>query len=194
MKLLFENFRKFVGEGGFSGNGPLAEPIEEDDDRRAKELEARADALRAAEEAGLKQGFSGDELIDFILDATEENSELYDLDYDEVKDWLTKDPPETFEPEVDENRVWDIRKIMAKDPNIPRELDDATITRYEQDGHNRREVVYAAEQLGLVEDVRDFLEPDPNEEPWEGGPGRRPPVPRTDPVIHRSLGGRGDRE
>ena len=29
MKLLFENFRKFVGEGGFSGNGPLAEPIEE---------------------------------------------------------------------------------------------------------------------------------------------------------------------
>ena len=29
MKLLFENFRKFVDEGGFSGNGPLAEPIEE---------------------------------------------------------------------------------------------------------------------------------------------------------------------
>ena len=29
MKLLFENFRKFVHKGGFSGNGPLAEPIEE---------------------------------------------------------------------------------------------------------------------------------------------------------------------
>ena len=29
MKLLFENFRKFVNEGGFSGNGPLSEPIEE---------------------------------------------------------------------------------------------------------------------------------------------------------------------
>jgi len=29
MKLLFENFRKFVDEGGFSGNGPLTEPIEE---------------------------------------------------------------------------------------------------------------------------------------------------------------------
>jgi len=31
MKLLFENFRKFVNEGGFSGNGPLSEPIEEVD-------------------------------------------------------------------------------------------------------------------------------------------------------------------
>ena len=40
--------------------------------------------------------------------------------------------------------------------------------------------------------VRDFIVPDPNEEPWTGGPGRRPPVPRTDPVIHRSLGGPGD--
>ena len=185
MKLLFENFRKFVDEGGFSGNGPLAEPIEEVNNRRFE-------ALNAAEQAGLKQGLSGDELIDFILDATEDDSELYDLNYDEVKDFLDKDPPETLEPEVDQNRVYNIRKIMAKDPNIPRELDEATITRYEEEGHNRREVVYAAEQLGLVEDVRDFIGPDPNEEPWTGGPGRRPPVPRTDPVIHRSLGGPGD--
>lgn len=79
---------------------------------------------------------------------------------------------ETFEREVDEDRVYNIRKIMAKDPNIPRELDEATITRYEEEGHNRREVVYAAEQLGLVEDVRDFIGPDPNEEPWKGGSDR----------------------
>ena len=29
MKLLFENWRKFINESAFSGNGPLSEPIEE---------------------------------------------------------------------------------------------------------------------------------------------------------------------
>ena len=31
MKLLFENWRKFINESAFSGNGPLSEPIEEVD-------------------------------------------------------------------------------------------------------------------------------------------------------------------
>ena len=140
MKLLFENFRKFVNEGGFSGNGPLSEPIEEVDE-------------------ALERPFNEDNVDSVRKEMVARRITEFEVDKDEG---------------IDDIQEY-IDLLKAKGIEV-----------------TPREVVYAAEQLGLVEDVRDFIGPDPHEEPWTGGPGRRPPVPRTDPVIHRSLGGPGD--
>ena len=54
MKLLFENWRKFIKESAFSGNGPLSEPIEEQNDETS-ELEGEGGKIhiqaRAREDA-----------------------------------------------------------------------------------------------------------------------------------------------
>lgn len=54
MKLLFENWRKYIKESAFSGNGPLSEPIEEQNDETS-ELEGEGGKIhiqaRAREDA-----------------------------------------------------------------------------------------------------------------------------------------------
>ena len=122
MKLLFENWRKFINESAFSGNGPLSEPIEEIDETLERPV--------------------NEDYVDMIRKVM-------------AKDGLTE-----FEVDKDKN-IDDIQyyiNILSKKPY------KIEVT--------PREVVYAAEQLGLVEDVRDFIGPDPNEEPWTGGSDR----------------------
>ena len=137
MKLLFENWRKFINESAFSGNGPLSEPIEEIDETLERPV--------------------NEDYVDMIRKVM-------------AKDGLTE-----FEVDKDKN-IDDIQyyiNILSKKPY------KIEVT--------PREVVYAAEQLGLVEDVRDFVEPDPNEEPWEGGPGStmQPQRDPDDPMWSR---------
>ena len=133
MKLLFENWRKFINESAFSGNGPLSEPIEEVDETLERPVnEDYVDMIR--------KEMAAKGITEFLVDD----------EGDDIQEYI------------------DLFKTKGIEVT-------------------RREVVYAAEQLGLVEDVRDFVEPDPNEEPWEGGPGStmQPQRDPDDPMWSR---------
>ena len=118
MKLLFENWRKFINESAFSGNGPLSEPIEEVDETLERPVnEDYVDMIR--------KEMAAKGITEFLVDD----------EGDDIQEYI------------------DLFKTKGIEVT-------------------RREVVYAAEQLGLVEDVRDFIGPDPNEEPWTGGSDR----------------------
>ena len=109
---------------------------------------------------------------------------------------------------INEGSSVELVKLLKKDPGLEdrfRRDDDGAmagiIKQYESE-YTAEEVIYAAQEAGLIEQgdanhyLEDFAEAGPlsPEEMADvervRGP-RREPVPRTDPVIHRSLGGPG---
>ena len=112
---------------------------------------------------------------------------------------------------INEGSSVELVKLFRNDEDLKAHFDAdddgamaAVIDKYKSE-YTAEEVINAAQDAGLIGQLaanhylQDFAEAGPlsSEEMADvervRGP-RREPVPRTDPVIHRSLGGPGDRE
>tara|TARA_R100001594_G_scaffold150037_2_gene209749 strand:- start:1036 stop:1407 length:372 start_codon:yes stop_codon:yes gene_type:complete len=112
---------------------------------------------------------------------------------------------------INESSPVELVKLLRNDEDLKVHFDAdddgamaAVIDKYKSE-YTAEEVIYAAQEAGLIEqgDANYYLEviakagplsPEEMQKVKDVHGARRPPVSRTDPVIHRSLGGPGGRE